>query len=67
MDRNFCKVRLHCALGFCEQKVKPIDVDVQTVGVIAIFGYVTEELAHVALCTWAYIVVVTFWQFFAVT
>ena len=39
---DFCKVRLHGAFGFCEQKVKPIDVDVQTIGVNAIFGYVTE-------------------------
>ena len=42
-------------------------MDVQTVGVNAIFVYVTEYLARLALCTWAYIVVVTFWQFFAVT
>ncbi len=58
---------LHGAFGFCEQKVEPIDVDVQTVGVTAIFRYVTEYLHFLALCTWAYIVVVTFWQFFAVT
>ena len=42
LDRNLCKVRLHGAFGLCEQKVKPIDVDVQTIGVNAIFGYVTE-------------------------
>ena len=39
---DFCKVRLHGSFGFREQKVKPIDVDVQTIGVNAIFGYVTE-------------------------
>ena len=66
-DGNLGEVRVHCVLGFCEQKVKPIDVDVQTVGVNAIFGYVTEQFARLALCTWAYIVVVTFRQFFAVT
>ena len=33
---------LHGAFGFYEQKVEPIDVDVQTIGVNAIFGYVTE-------------------------
>ena len=40
---DFCKERLHGAFGFREQKkVKLIDVDVQTIGVDAIFGYVTE-------------------------
>jgi hypothetical protein len=34
---------------------------------IAFFGYVTEKLACLALCTWAYIVAVTFWIFVAVT
>ena len=49
------------------KNVKPIDIDVQTLGVCAVFRHVAEKLACLALSTWAYSVVVTFWFFVAVT
>ncbi len=66
-DGNVGEVRLHDPLASCEQNVKPIGVDGQTIGVRAIFGYVAEKLACLALSTWAYSVVVALWLFFAVT
>ncbi len=48
------KVRLYSVFAFCEQNVKPIDVDVQ------------RKLVCLALSTWAYRVAATFWLFFAV-
>ncbi len=43
-DGNVGEVRLHDALASCEQNVKPIGVDGQTIGVRAIFGYVAKSL-----------------------
>ena len=65
-DGNVGEVRLHDALASCEQNVKPIGVDGQTIGVHAVFGHVAEKLACLALSTRAYGAVVTFWLFFAV-
>jgi hypothetical protein len=48
------------APAFCEQNVKPIGVNVETIGVCAIFGHVAEKVACLALSTRAYSVVVTF-------
>ena len=43
-DGNVGEVRLHDPLASCEQNVKPIGVDGQTIGVRAIFGYVAKSL-----------------------
>ena len=40
--------------------IKPIVIDVQTIGVCAIFGHVAEKLAYLALSMWEYSAVVTF-------
>ena len=66
-DGNLGKVRVYDAFAFGEQKIKPIVLDIQTICVCAVFRYVAEKLACLALSTWAYRVVVTFWFFLAVT
>ena len=68
-DGNLGKVRVydHDAFAFGEQNVKPIVLDVQTICVCAVFRHMAEKLACLALSTWAYSVVVTFWFFVAVT
>ncbi len=64
---NLGKVRVYDAFAAYQQNVKPVGIDVQTIGVGAIFGHVAEKLACLAVSTWAYSVVVTFWFFLAVT
>jgi hypothetical protein len=54
-------------LSHLEQNVKPIVLDGQTICACAVFGHVAEKLACLALSTWAYGAVVTFWFFFPVT
>ena len=66
-DGNLGKVRVYDAFAFGEQKIKPIVLDIQTICVCAVFRYVAEKLACLALGTWAYSVVVTFWFFVADT
>ena len=66
-DGNLGKVRVYDAFAFGEQNVKPIFLDVQTICVCAVFRHMAEKLACLALSTWAYSVVVTFWFFVAVT
>ena len=66
-DGNLGKVRVYDAFAFGEQNVKPIFLDVQTICVCAVFRHMAEKLACLALSTWAYSVVVTFWFFLAVT
>ncbi len=65
------KVRVYDAFaGACEQNVQPISIDVQTIGVRAVFRHVpvAEKLACLAFITWANrVFVVTCWFFFAVT